>query len=140
MGEGPWAGTGGLSELLFSYFMLAIFISYVILLTWLRRERPTPRLYGPGGQRCHSLYGKLLTAGFFCLRFPCSDNVGDGRGRAAGIIGTSSRGRGRGRVDYRNREKLSGPRPPPGLSEHKTFQNYPYKGGVYASLYIESEC
>ena len=28
----PWAGTGGLSEHRFLYFMLAIFISYVILL------------------------------------------------------------------------------------------------------------
>ena len=49
-----WAGTGGLSELLFSQFVLAIFLSYVILLTWLRRERPTPQPYGPSGQRSHS--------------------------------------------------------------------------------------
>ena len=36
MVEEPWAGTGGLSEHWFLYFTLAIFISYVILLTWLR--------------------------------------------------------------------------------------------------------
>ena len=36
MAEEPWAGTGGLSEHGFLYFILAIFITYVILLTWLR--------------------------------------------------------------------------------------------------------
>jgi len=38
MVEEPWAGTGGLSEHWFLYFILAIFISYVILLTWLKGE------------------------------------------------------------------------------------------------------
>ena len=51
-------------------------------------------------------------------RRACSDNVVDGRGRTAWIIGTWRGSRGRGRADYRNMAKLRRPRPPPGLSEH----------------------
>ncbi len=38
MVEEPWAGTGGLSEHGFLYFILAIFITYVTLIAWLEGE------------------------------------------------------------------------------------------------------
>ena len=61
MVEEPWAGTGGLSELLFSYFMLAIFISYVILLTWLREGYfPQGILHGSTGKWRIRLCGLLV--------------------------------------------------------------------------------